>query len=940
MKIAKNILTFVLTALCMTACVVNDDAELTAGTSSDTSDSTSSSAKLTAVSISGGATSISYNGSTTFKASATYTGNPTITYSWEVTNGSAFATISGDGETATLTVNNTSSSTQTIEVTVTASYGSTLVSDKAEVTVSASGVSVKDEITAVSLSAASETISSSGKTKVSASPTYTGSPSITYSWEITEGSGYAYFTSEGEGVTSKTTQDDGDCKITGCNTTEQAQSVIVKVTASDGENSFEDSVTITVAAKAALSESYNSEATVDTSTYSNVIYVDLENGLVSADNANWEEITTSAVQPIDSIKVKFTEDDDGLSTGLIKIDATDFSEKIAVYLSGKMSAGGVKIQSNASDTVAVYLNDAEITSTNYPCVEVTKGSPAIVDISGTNVFVDGRKYGTGYGEEYSTVSGDTYTEDGTTYSCTVSKSVVSEGSDSKGSLYSKGNLTVTGSGSLSVTQAYKNCIASKAILTIESGTYTLTSTGKSGLYGDQGVVVNDGSITFTGSGAVSSSAYHKAHGINTDDENYASSYVTIRGGSLDFTISYGKGITAPVVNIAGGTNIIKISSPTSKVLDTSASYYDADGVKTSETVSFAPQGIDGGTVTISGGSTTITSPWSGINSDGNITVSDGTVTITTSADGVYDSSESDYTAPSCLNADGNIVITGGTVTGTNSGKGGKGVKADGTYTQSAGSVNVKVTGSNLGSSSSSSGFSRSGSSSSSSSSASASAKGVKINGAISVSGGKLYATSSSHEAIESKSTITVSGGEVYGYSASDDGINASSHFTITGGYVCGYAPNNDGLDSNGNFYIKGGLVYAIGSSSPEVAIDANTEGGYKLYITGGTVIAVGPLESGASLSQSCYKASSWSKNTWYCMTAGGTNYVFKTPSSGGSGLVLSASSTPTLTSGATASGTSYFDGILYVGGSAGTSSVSLSSYSSSSSSGGFGPGGR
>ena len=60
--------------------------------------------------------------------------------------------------------------------------------------------------------------------------------------------------------------------------------------------------------------------------------------------------------------------------------------------------------------------------------------------------------------------------------------------------------------------------------------------------------------------------------------------------------------------------------------------------------------------------------------------------------------------------------------------------------------------------------------------------------------------------------------------------------------------NNDGIDANGNCYVKGGVVYAIGASSPEVAIDANSEEQKKLYVTGGTVIAVGGLESGASIS--------------------------------------------------------------------------------------------
>ena len=54
----------------------------------------------------------------------------------------------------------------------------------------------------------------------------------------------------------------------------------------------------------------------------------------------------------------------------------------------------------------------------------------------------------------------------------------------------------------------------------------------------------------------------------------------------------------------------------------------------------------------------------------------------------------------------------------------------------------------------------------------------------------------------------------------------------------GYSTGNDGLDANGNFYIKGGLVYAIGKSSPELGIDANSEAQKKLYVTGGSSVSL------------------------------------------------------------------------------------------------------
>ena len=74
-----------------------------------------------------------------------------------------------------------------------------------------------------------------------------------------------------------------------------------------------------------------------------------------------------------------------------------------------------------------------------------------------------------------------------------------------------------------------------------------------------------------------------------------------------------------------------------------------------------------------------------------------------------------------------------------------------------------------------------------------------------------------------------------------------------------------------------------------------------------------------------------------------SNLAFKTPSSGGSGLVVSTASTPSLQSGVSVSGgTSLFGDLANWGGTAtGGSSVSLSSYSGGSSMGGMGgrPGG-
>ncbi|MBR6827013.1 MAG: carbohydrate-binding domain-containing protein, partial [Prevotella sp.] len=313
----------------------------------------------------------------------------------------------------------------------------------------------------------------------------------------------------------------------------------------------------------------------------------------------------------------------------------------------------------------------------------------------------------------------------------------------------------------------------------------------------------------------------------------------------------------------------------------------------------------------------------GINCESHVIVNGGRTTVLTTGNGMYDTDDGEAKGAAGIKADSTFTINAGELRLKSTGSGGKGINADGNALFNGGNVYVLTTGSQYRSNNDT-----------------ASPKGIKADGAISVSGGRIWVRTSgtNGEGIETKNTLNVTGGEVASY-AYDDAINSKGDMTISSGSVFAQGRNNDGLDANGNCYIKGGTVYAICSGQPEVAIDANTEGGKKLYITGGTVVAIGGLESGASLSQSCYQAS-WSANIWYALTVGGKTFSFQTPSSGGSGLVVSGASQPTLQSGISVSGgTSYFGGLVIMGGSVSSgSSVSLSSYSGGNSMGGS-PGG-
>ena len=333
----------------------------------------------------------------------------------------------------------------------------------------------------------------------------------------------------------------------------------------------------------------------------------------------------------------------------------------------------------------------------------------------------------------------------------------------------------------------------------------------------------------------------------------------------------------------------------------------------------------------------------GFSSDSLVVFNGGVTSIKVTGGTAYDSEDADYTSSAGIKADRLFYMNGGKLTVTNSGSGGKGINVGSNDTSNdckayftGGTVDITCSGS----------YYTAGDSGS---------KGIKVGkkfsstsftGDMYVSGGVITvrATGSNtrdtgNEAVESKGVLEVSGGELFAYSTSDDAIDSADDFTITDGYVCGISTGNDGLDSNGNFYIKGGVVMAASAGSPEVGIDANSEGGKKLYVSGGVLFVTGGLESGASLTQSCYKASSFNKGVWYGLTVGSKTYAFKTHSSAsGSSLIVSGASTPALQSGITVSGgTTYFDGYANRDGSyGGGSSVSLSSYSSSSSGGGSG----
>lgn len=372
---------------------------------------------------------------------------------------------------------------------------------------------------------------------------------------------------------------------------------------------------------------------------------------------------------------------------------------------------------------------------------------------------------------------------------------------------------------------------------------------------------------------------------------------------------------------------------------------------------------DSGNIYLEGGQITINTAGiaaKGVKSEGDLIVKGGVIDITTTGKGKWDEEDVKTKAAACLGSDAKVVISGGTLTLTSTGAGGKGINCDAAFDLSGGEVTIVTKGALYYHNGTTENTNYTGNTDNVNSDYYSSSKGVKADGAITISGGKISVATAGRnaEGIESKTSILISDGEVT-VNSYDDGINVGgdgSDLIISGGYVYSRAMNNDGIDGNGNVYVKGGLVYAIGANSPEVAIDANSEEQKKLYVQGGTLIAVGSLESGAQISGgTCKQTTSFTAEAWYALYNGSELVAaFKTPAAstsssgggrpgggpGGSGskkLVVYTSSTPALKSGVTVSGgTTYFDGAANIGGTvSGGSSVTLSDYTNSG-----GPGGR
>ena len=320
-------------------------------------------------------------------------------------------------------------------------------------------------------------------------------------------------------------------------------------------------------------------------------------------------------------------------------------------------------------------------------------------------------------------------------------------------IFAKSDLTLNGTGSLTIISAEGHGIVSKDDLKITGGTYDITAAGHA-LSGKDSVRIADGTFILT-------AEKDGIHAENADDEEKG--YIYIADGDFAIT-SDGDGMDASnIVQIEDGTFDITAGGGAANSLKTHESDMPGGGMSqnierpdgenmpqdtTTDESGTSTKGIKaGGGMYLNGGTYQIDSADDSIHSNANITIADGTYTLATGDDGVH--------------ADDALIVNGGTITVTESYEGLEGLAVtinDGTIDITASDDGINTAGEKM-----------------------------------ELNGGYIHILAGG-DGVDSNGDLTINGGEIYIDGPSDNGNSAIDY------------------GDRSSAYVNGGTLVAIGSS--------------------------------------------------------------------------------------------------------------------------------
>lgn len=190
-------------------------------------------------------------------------------------------------------------------------------------------------------------------------------------------------------------------------------------------------------------------------------------------------------------------------------------------------------------------------------------------------------------------------------------------------IFSKSDLSLNGSGTLTIHAAYGHGIVSKDDLVITSGTYDITA-ARHALSGKDSVRIADGVFTLNA----------KKDGIHSENtDNDEKGFIYIADGTFSITCDSDGMDAEETLQVDGGTITIAAGDD--------GLHADGDLVLNDGTITITKsyEGLEGKTVTITGGSYAVTSSDDGVNAAGDGTAGD-------SSDSASSDSSKDQKAPS------------------------------------------------------------------------------------------------------------------------------------------------------------------------------------------------------------------------------------------------------------------------------------------------------
>lgn len=359
-------------------------------------------------------------------------------------------------------------------------------------------------------------------------------------------------------------------------------------------------------------------------------------------------------------------------------------------------------------------------------------------------------------------------------------------------IFSKEDLTLNGSGKLTVTSPAGHGIVSKDDLRITGGSYTVSAAGHA-MTGNDAVSIAGGTFNIEcGKDGIQAE--------NSEDATLGNVYIC--GGGFQFTTS-GDGISAGASMQIDGGEFNLICGGGSQYGEEHTDDMFGGGMggpggmgrpggigwgksaeSTQENTTVSAKGLKAaGIMTLNGGSFTINSADDAVHSNNALTVNGGSFTIASGDDGFH--------------ADEALLFKDGTVSISESYEGLEGLS----ITITGGNITLKASddGLNAAGGNDESGFGGMGG----------------RPGGMGGFGGDMFGASSD-------SFIDISGGNLF-VDADGDGIDSNGDLTFSGGYTVVEGPTNGGngpLDYGGNGTISGGMILISGSSGMAQSLNA------------------------------------------------------------------------------------------------------------------------